>query len=142
MKQPDFIDLVISAVVLDNGMAKGNYTLVGSVTLVNNQDDAPVSSILNYSSAIGILLCLSSHTHPYIDFEINCCSIYMFCPKHFHAYSLKKIGRYLKLTKNCGFILNTNRELFNIDNYPDADCSDKYGNYKPDDTSFFKIRTG
>ena len=36
MKQPGLTNHVISAVGLDNGMAKGKYTPDGSVPLVNN----------------------------------------------------------------------------------------------------------
>ena len=68
-------------------------------------------------------------------------SRYMFCPNHLHAYSLKKIGRYLKITRYRGLILNTNNNIFNIDSYPDADFSGMYRHDKPDDTSFVKSRT-
>ena len=36
IKQPVLIDHLISAVVLENCMAKGKYTSVGSVTLAKN----------------------------------------------------------------------------------------------------------
>ena len=38
MKQPGFIDLIISAVVLDGGSAKVKYTPDRSVPLVKNED--------------------------------------------------------------------------------------------------------
>ena len=50
----------------------------------------------------------------------------MFCPKHFHEEALKRIGPYLKLTRDHGLILNHNRELFNIDSYLDTDLSGMY----------------
>ena len=60
----------------------------------------------------------------------------MLFPNNLHEYALKKIGRYLIQTRNRGLILNTNREILNIDSYPDADCAGIYGHENPDDTSF------
>ena len=71
MKQPDLIDFVIIDVRLDNGMAKGEYTPDGSVSLVKNEDGVPSSGIFNYSSVVGMMLYLSSHTLPKIDFCIQ-----------------------------------------------------------------------
>ena len=104
-------------------MAKGKYTTVGSVPLAKNEDGVPASGSFKYSSVVGIMLYLSGHTRPYIYFAINCCARYMFFPKHFHEVALKKISRYLKLTRDRGFNLNINWELFNIDSYPGADFS-------------------
>ena len=78
MKEPDLINNVISAVGLDNGMDKGKYTPAGSVTLVNNEYCVPFSVNFNYISALGIMIYLSGHTRPYIDFEFNFCTRYMF----------------------------------------------------------------
>ena len=62
---------------LDNGMAKGNYTPSGYVTLVKNEDVVPDRGSFNYSSAVGILICLSVHTLPDITFAVNFCARYM-----------------------------------------------------------------
>ena len=51
-KQPGLIDSLISAVGIDDDMAKGKYTPPGSVTLVNNEDDVSVSGSFKYSSDI------------------------------------------------------------------------------------------
>ena len=63
MKQPDLIDCLISAVGIDDDMAKVKYTTTWSVTLVKNEDGVPVSVSFKYSSVIWILLWLSGHTH-------------------------------------------------------------------------------
>ena len=47
MKQLGLIDRVISAVGLDDGMAKGKYTPAGSVLLVKNEDVVPASGSFN-----------------------------------------------------------------------------------------------
>ena len=56
MKQPGFIDHVISDVGLDNSMAKVKYIPAGSVTLVNNEDGVPTSGSFNYSRVVGIII--------------------------------------------------------------------------------------
>ena len=142
MKQPVFIDLVISAVGLEDGMSKVKYTPSFSVPLVKNQDDVPVSGSLNYISVLGIRICLSGHTLPEIAFAFNVCARCMFFPKHFHEESLKPIVRYLKLIWDSGLILNPNRELFKIYSYPDPDLSGMCGHEKPNDTACFKSLTG
>ena len=83
MKQHGLIDRVISAVVLDDGMDKGNYSPAESVPLVNNSDGVPATGSLNYIIIIGMMLYLSGRTHPYIYFAINCFSRYMFFAQAF-----------------------------------------------------------
>ena len=72
MRQPGFIDSVINVVVLDVGMAKVKYKPAGSVPLVNNEDGVHAIGSFNYSSALGMLLYLSWHTHPDIACAVNC----------------------------------------------------------------------
>ena len=69
-----------------------------------------------------MLLNLSGKNIFDIVFAFNCCAIYMFCPKHSHGEALKKIGQYLKLTRDRGLILNSNMELFNIFSYTDENA--------------------
>ena len=63
-------------------------------------------------------------------------------PNHLHEEDLKRIGWYLKLTRDSGLILNTNRDIFKIDIYPDADLSGMYGHEKPTDTACVNSHTG
>ena len=122
-------------------MAKGDFTPAGYVPLVKHEDGVPTSGRFNYISVGGMLPYLSGHTNPDIAFEVNCCSRYMFCLKHLNEDALNKIGRYLKLTQDCGLILNISWELFKINIHPDADFSGMYGHEKPDDTIFVKSFT-
>ena len=142
MKQHGLIDRVISAVVLDDGMDKGNYSPAESVPLVNNDDCFPDSGSFIYSSVVLIILYLSGHTCPDIAFSVNCCARCIYFSKYSHEEYLKQNGRYLKLTCDRGLILNPNRELFNIDIYPDAYFSGMYGHENPTDTACVKSRTG
>ena len=71
-EKPVLINNVISAVGLDGGMSKGKYTTAWSVPLVNNEDGVHAIGSFNYSSALGMLLYLSWHTHPDIACAVNC----------------------------------------------------------------------
>ena len=88
------------------------------------------------------MIYLSGNTRPEIDFAVNFCAIYMFYSKHSHGKVLNWIGRYLKLTQDCGLILNSNRDLFKIDGYPDADFAGIYGHENPTYPSYVKSCTG
>ena len=88
-----------------------------------------------------MLLYLSGHTRPDIAYAVNCCARYMFNPHHSHEVALKRIGRYLKATREKGLILNPCKEL-RIDDYPDADFAGLYGHEKASDPVSVKSRTG
>ena len=59
----------------------------------------------------------------------------MFSPKNLYEEDLNRIGCYLKLTRDCGLILNTNTGLFKIVSYPDSYFFGIYGNEKSTDTT-------
>ena len=88
-----------------------------------------------------MLLYLSGHTRPDIAYAVNCCARYMFAPRNIHEIAIKRIGRYLKATRDKGLILNPCEEL-RIDNYPDADFAGMYGHEVITDPSCVKSRTG
>ncbi len=65
----------------------------------------------------------------------------MICPRHLHELVLKRIGRYLKATRNRGLVLNPS-EMLKIDCYPVADFAGMYGHEVFSDPSCVKSRTG
>ena len=95
-----------------------------------------------------MLLYLSGHSRPNIAYAMNCCERYMFCPKHSHEDALKRIGRYLKATRDQCLILNPvcNKEgkvdVLQIGDYPDADFAGMYGYEENLDPASTKSRTG
>ena len=123
-------------------MAKGKYTPAGYLPLANNEYVFPVSGSFNYIRVLVMMLYLSGHTRPSIDFAVNCCARYMFCPNNLHDKVLNLIGQYLKLTRDRVLILNPNRKLFKIDSYSDADFSGMYRHANPTDPACVKSRTG
>ncbi len=111
MKQTGLIKQAIKALCLDDGYAKGKHTPAKTKALVKDADGEVAHGGFSYSSVIGMLLYLSGHTCPNIACAVKCCARYMFCPKHSHELALKCIGRYLKLTLDCGMIMNPSTDI-------------------------------
>jgi len=141
LKQTDLIDRILETMGLDAGTAKSKWTPAESKPLVKDSDGAAISGDFSYSSMVGMLLYLAGHSRPDITYAVNCAARYMFCPKHSHELALKRIGRYLKATRNHGLVLNPSKEL-KIDDYPDADFAGMYGYEVSSDPSCVKSRTG
>ena len=70
MKQPLLINPVISAVGIDDGMAKGKYTHDGCLFVVQYEDGVPYSGGFKYLIVVGIFPYLSGHTCPDISFAV------------------------------------------------------------------------
>ena len=106
MRQLGIIDCVIKSLGLHDGMVKSKFTPYGSKPLVKDAYGSAPCGTFSYSSVVGLLLYISSHTRPKIAYVVNFCARYMFCPKHWHGTALKRISSYLKETRDRRFILN------------------------------------
>jgi hypothetical protein len=65
----------------------------------------------------------------------------MFQPRLSHEKALKRIGRYLKATRDKGLIMDPSGQL-KVDAYPDADFAGMYGYESITDPACAKSRTG
>ena len=149
MKQTGLIDRVLETLGLDVGTVNGKATPAERAPLVKDADGPVASGDFSYSSVVGMLLYLAGHSRPDIAYAVNCAARYMFCPKQSHEKALKRIGRYLKATRERGLILNPNPvndgtggDALQIDSYPDADFAGLYGYEKTTDPASVKSRTG
>ena len=68
------------------------------------------------------------------------CKVHVF-PENYHETALKRIGLYLKATRDQVLILNPSSDVFQLDFYPDADFAGIYGHEIPTDTVCVKSRT-
>ncbi len=99
---------------------------------MKDKEGLPAKGDFSYASVVGMLLYLLGHSHPDIAYAVNCCDCYMFCPKRSHEEALKRIGRYLKTTRDPGLILNPicdkdgNADVPQMDDYPNADFAGAY----------------
>ena len=141
MKQTGLIERVIESMGLDVGTVNGKWTPAEAKPLVKDEDGEQGSGDFNYASVVGMLLYLSGHSRPDIAYAVNCAARYMFSPRHSHELALKRIGRYLKATREKGLILNPSQD-FKINCYPDADFAGLYGYEQVTDPTCVKSRTG
>lgn len=83
----------------------------------------------SYSSVVGMMLYLASNSRPDIAFAVNQCARFTHCANSQHEIALKRIGRYLKATKNNGLLLIP-KENLKLELYADADFAGLYGMLK------------
>jgi hypothetical protein len=141
MKQTCLIDRILEALGLDSKLAKNKYTLAEATPLTRDEDGEGPQGSFSYASVVGMLLYLAGHSRPDIAYAVNCCARYMFNTRLSHENALKRIGRYLKATRDKGLILKPSGNL-KIDAYPDADFAGLYGHEKSHDPACAKSRTG
>ena len=88
-----------------------------------------------------MLFYLSGHTRPDIAFAVSQCARYSFCPRHSHEEALKRIGRYLKGTRDKGIIMKKSKSL-KLDLYVDADFAGQWSYENDMDPTSVKSRSG
>ena len=143
MKQTGLIERIIEALGLDVGTVNGKATPAEGRPLVKDENGLDAKREFNYASVVGMLLYLAGHSRPDIAYAVNCAARYMFNAKRSHEEALKRIGRYLKATRDKGLVLNPSPDgVLKIDNYPDADFAGMYGHEEPTDPASVKSRTG
>ena len=81
MKQAGLINCVLETLGLDDGMSKKKITPSESSPLMKDAYGPAACHSFSYSSLVGMLPYLSGHTCTNIEYAVNCCSRYMFCPK-------------------------------------------------------------
>jgi hypothetical protein len=111
MTQTGLIERVVEDLGLNDGYAWGRHTPAENKPLVKDEDAVAAAKGFSYSSVVGMLIYLAGHTQPDITYAVNCCARNMFCPKHSHELSLKRIGKYIKNTSSRGLVINPTREL-------------------------------
>ena len=141
LKQTGLIDRIIEALGLDTKLATTKWTPAEAKPLTKDVDGEPPQGSFSYSSVVGMLLYLSGHSRPDIAYAVNCCARYMFNSRLSHEKALKRIGRYLKATRDRGLVMKPTGEL-KVDAYPDADFAGLYGYEKSSDPTCTKSRTG
>jgi len=142
LTQTGLIDRIITNLGLDQKTDYGKFTPADAKPLTRDPDGPERIEDFNYAAVVGQLLYLSGHTRPEIAYATNQCARYMFCPKRSHELALKRIGKYLKLTRTKGIIVKPSGGLLHIDAFPDADFAGLYGYERPNDPACVKSRTG
>ena len=74
LKQDGLIDRILTAIGLNDGMAKCKYTPSESRPLTKDPDGEQAIGTFSYSSVVGMLLYLAGHSRPDIAYAVNCCA--------------------------------------------------------------------
>ena len=125
LTQIGLIDRIIESLGLQGDTVNPKSTPAERKPLTKDSDGTPWDASFSYASVVGMLLYLAGHTRPDIAYAVNSCARYTFCPKKSHEAALKRIGRYLKLTRDKGMNLKPSKHL-RIDAYLDADFACLY----------------
>jgi hypothetical protein len=90
---------------------------------------------------IGMLTYLSTSTRPDIAFAVHQCARFCTSPKRSHELAVRHIVRYLKGTKDRGYILRPSSH-HNVDCYVDADFAGLWSTTTSHDPISVKSLTG
>jgi histone deacetylase 1/2 len=139
LTQTGLIDRVLKIMGLDDSHEKSTPAEVKP--LGKADDGEPCSEPWSYTSVVGMLMYLASNSRPDIAFAVHSCVRFTHCPKRVHEKALKRIGRYLKGTRERGMIIRPTPDL-SLDLYADADFAGLWSSERPDDSTSVKSRTG
>ena len=132
---------------LDIGNLPPKLTPAVKDPLGKDPDGDPPNGTFSYPSVVGMLLYLSGHSRPDIQFAVSQCARFIHGTKRSHERALERIGQYLKSTMKEGLILRPTKNEsgfldFNIECYVDADFAGLYNVEDVMDPSCVKSRTG
>ena len=139
--QTGLIDRVLAALSLDDESTNIRTEPADKKSLGKDEDGLARKEHWSYASVIGMLLYLASNSRPDIAFAVNQCARFNHCAKLCHEKAVKRIGRYLKATRDKGLILKPNKE-FNLELYADADFAGLWNIENPNDAVSVRSRTG
>ncbi len=116
-------------------------TPAAAAPLGTDKDGDPFEEEWSYPAAVGMLLYISSNTHPDIQFAVHQVYRFSHCPKRSHGQAVKRIIRYLIETRTKGIeFVPDLKEGLNA--YVDADFAGLYGYENDQDPVSVRSRTG
>jgi hypothetical protein len=128
MTQTGLIESIIADIGFDNS-SNYKYTPADSV-LHADPSQTPRTDTWNYRSVIGKLNFLAQITRPDISFTVHQCARFCTRPTRLHELVVKRIIRYLQLTKDKGMQLQPTKS-FTLDMYVDADFAGQWHKEHP-----------
>jgi len=141
LSQTGLIDRVVDALGLSSSNPKETPAPIES--LGQDLQGSDYSKEYNYASVVGMMGYLCNNSRPDIAFAVSQCARYTHKPTEQHSKYLKHIGRYLKLTRDKGLILNpTTINEIQIDCYVDADFAGLWKQQDEADPHCVRSRAG
>ena len=128
LTQPHLIDQILGDLALAQDNVKGkNIPAMSSKILTRDKKGKPFDGGFNYRSIIGKLNYLEKGTRSDIAYIVHQCARFTEDPRAIHATALRWLGRYLKMTRDKGLIIQSKHGK-GLEVYVDADFS---GNWDP-----------
>ena len=118
LSQPFLIDRIINALNLEND-SKVHDTPATEI-LTSDKNGEPFAESWHYRSVQGMLTYLAGSTRPDIQFAVHQTSRFCNDPRASHGKAIKRIGRYLKRTRDKGLIFSPNKDN-GFEDWADAD---------------------
>jgi hypothetical protein len=140
LTQQGLIDKIITACGLQDQSAEHN--IPANVILSADTAGPSREHSWNYRSVIGMLTYLASSTRPDIAFAVHQCARFSVAPRRLHELAVRRIVRYLKGTRDKGYILTPSTSPPNLDCFVDADFAGTWTTATSHDPSSVKSRTG
>ena len=137
--QEGLIDRILTTLGLQE--SRSNTTPAESKTLGKDENGEECIENWSYASVVGMMMYLASNSRPDIAFAVHQCARFTHCPKRVHEVALKRIGRYLRGTKERGMIIRPSDDL-KLDLYVDADFAGLWNSEDANDPTSVKSRTG
>ena len=139
LKQTGLINRILVSLGLEDGTPKS--TPAEKTPLGKDVDGQHRLEDWNYRSVVGMMMYLATNSRPDNAFAVNQYCRFSNDPKRCHEKTVKRIGRYLKGTKDSGMIINQDTSL-GLDLYADANFAGLFSVEDPDDPVCAKSRTG
>ena len=139
LTQKGLIKKIIDAAGLTNCNPNRNPATAAALGIDPNGE--PYDEAWNYPSIVGMLLYLSTNTHPDISFAVSQVARFNHNPKQSHARALKMIVRYLAGTADKGMIIKPDGTLELVD-WCDSDYCGLHGRDPDESPSSVKSRGG
>ena len=135
------IDRVLDVLGLNKENTHQRNEPASSVPLGKDEDGPLRREDWSYASVIGMLLYLSSNSRPDIAFAVHQAARFTHCAKLSHETTIKRIGRYLKATKDRGLVMKPSSTL-SLELFADADFAGLWSIEQASDPISVKSRTG
>jgi len=141
LSQPHLINQIIADLGFNERTGTKDTPASKSVKLNRDLHGAPFTEEWNYRSVIGKLNFLEKSTRCDLSYSVHQCARFSADPRQSHATAVKRIVKYLILTRDKGIILNPQKHSF--DCWVDADFVGNWDRVNADvDPSTARSRSG
>jgi len=139
LKQTGLIDRILKVMGLTD--SKPNATPAEKTPLGKDEHGDQCQETWSYASVVGMMMYLSSNSRPDIAFAVHQAARFTHCPRRSHEQALKRIGRYLKGTRERGMVIRPTGDL-TLDMFADADFAGLWNVEDATDPTCVRSRTG